>query len=431
MKLNLGAGSQPLPDFVNIDRSYPVGRELTESGPGWNIHGEVYPLPYADNSVDHVRASHVLEHVPYREIEEVVREWVRVLRPGGVLKIAVPDFRWCAEKFLAGADANVQGYVMGGQVDENDYHKTIFDEQGLRSLMESLGLVNIQRWESEQQDCAALPVSLNLRGAKGLPVELSERASVLESCQPGAGIVNPAPSKPGSDIHIPPGAVAAVMTMPRLAFTDNLFCAMSVLQPLGIKLERTGGVYWNQGMTTLFERHLDDVTRYLLTLDYDTVFARADLFELLRLMETRPEIDALCALQMRREKDSPLFAVGEWRSGTHEVTVPADVLARDTLPVVTGHFGCSLIRVESLKRLPKPWFHAVPDPDGGWGEGRMDADIAFWHGWKQAGLTLHTALRVPVGHLQMVCSWPDQSLHVMHQAVSEWETSGKPAGVWR
>lgn len=427
--LDVGCGQAPRTGHIGIDR---------------RDGGEAFPLRYNDGaevpdaSVDGLVASHVLEHVPYREVEEVVREWVRVLRPGGVLKIAVPDFRWCAEKFLAGADANVQGYVMGGQVDENDYHKTIFDEQGLRSLMESLGLVNIQRWESEQQDCASLPVSLNLQGIKArgwTPEgqarrdrqnrEEAERAAVLESCQPGAR------QAAAGDIRIPPGAVVAVMTMPRLAFTDNMFCAMSVLQPLGITLERTGGVYWNQGMTTLFERHLDDVTRYLLTLDYDTVFARADLFELLRLMETRPEIDALCALQMRREKDSPLFAVGEWRSGTHEVTVPADVLARDTLPVVTGHFGCSLIRVESLKRLPKPWFHAVPDPDGGWGEGRMDADIAFWHGWKQAGLTLHTALRVPVGHLQMVCSWPDQSLHVMHQAVSEWETSGKPAGVWR
>lgn len=36
-------------------------------------------------------ASHVLEHIPWYKTEEVLREWVRVLKPGGVLEVWVPD----------------------------------------------------------------------------------------------------------------------------------------------------------------------------------------------------------------------------------------------------------------------------------------------------------------------------------------------------
>ena len=80
MKLNLGGGLQKIPGFTTLDRQ--TGQE-------------VFPLPaYPDASVDEVRASHILEHFGHREAVDVLKEWVRVLRPGDVLRIAVPDFDW-------------------------------------------------------------------------------------------------------------------------------------------------------------------------------------------------------------------------------------------------------------------------------------------------------------------------------------------------
>ena len=77
LKLNLGAGNVEIPGFVNIDRS---------------TGDEAYPLPgYPDNSVEEIRASHILEHFSHRDTVAVLKEWCRVLRPGGRIRIGVPD----------------------------------------------------------------------------------------------------------------------------------------------------------------------------------------------------------------------------------------------------------------------------------------------------------------------------------------------------
>ncbi len=49
------------------------------------------PLPFDDGTFEIVYASHILEHVSWRGIPETLREWVRILAPGGRLEIWVPD----------------------------------------------------------------------------------------------------------------------------------------------------------------------------------------------------------------------------------------------------------------------------------------------------------------------------------------------------
>ena len=87
----------------------------------------VYPLDMLDASVDEIRASHVLEHFPRAQAMAVLREWVRVLKPGGLLRVAVPDFGVIAEAYVAGEALDTEGYVMGGQVDRHDFHHALYD----------------------------------------------------------------------------------------------------------------------------------------------------------------------------------------------------------------------------------------------------------------------------------------------------------------
>lgn len=150
LKLNLGSGSCPIDGYVNIDRK--TGRQA-------------YPLDYEDNTVDEIRASHILEHFSLGEVGQVVRHWSSKLKPGGVLKIAVPDFAKIAEMYKTDGD-HVAGYLCGGQVDENDFHKSIFDRKSLTALLDHAGLYDITHWDSEIEDCASLPVSLNLQAVK-------------------------------------------------------------------------------------------------------------------------------------------------------------------------------------------------------------------------------------------------------------------------
>lgn len=94
MKLNIGAGSLLIPGYINIDI-----REL----PGIDVVTDVRDLSmYLDNSVDELFAKDVLEHMPRREWRIVLNEWIRVIKPGGILKIRFPDMLKLVEKFKNG-----------------------------------------------------------------------------------------------------------------------------------------------------------------------------------------------------------------------------------------------------------------------------------------------------------------------------------------
>src|SRR5262245_57789670 len=112
MRINIGAGSYPLEGYLNLDRK---------------TGDEAFPLQHqgkeiADGSVDEIRASHVLEHFPHAIAGDVVSHWAAKLKPGGALKIAVPDFDVIAQLYLDGSEAPIEGYIMGGQTDADDFH---------------------------------------------------------------------------------------------------------------------------------------------------------------------------------------------------------------------------------------------------------------------------------------------------------------------
>lgn len=382
MKLNLGSGPQTIEGFTNLD---------AKSG------DVIFPLPHADGSVDEVRASHVLEHFPHAQTQAVLQEWVRVLKPGGLLKIAVPDFPTIARNYLAKQEQPTVGYVMGGQVDGDDFHKSLFDLQTLSELMRAGGLVAINGWDSEIDDCARLPISLNVCGYKR-PAKWPR--------------------------------VSAVMSVPRLGFMDNFFCAFEALIPMKISLKKFTGAFWGQCMERAFEEtREDEAPEFILTLDYDTVFERRDVEDMLMLMVAHPEIDALAPIQASRSKSAPLFVItGPDGKGVSQIET--SYFNTPTAKVKTAHFGCTLVRTSALKSLPKPWFHSKPSADGSWNEGRVDDDIFFWHRFAEAGKDLRVASRVAVGHLELMVRWPNEQMQAIYQHHAEYSADGKPEGTW-
>jgi SAM-dependent methyltransferase len=383
LKLDLGAGAVSPPGYI------PMG----------NAHGTaVFPLPYADGAVDAIHASHILEHFPHGQVADVVAEWVRVLRPGGTLHIAVPDFARVARGYLAGAEQPTEGYVMGGQTDGADFHRSLFDDARLKEIMAGAGLVLLRPWRPELDDCAALPISLNLCGVK-----------------PHRGEAN----------------VRAVMSVPRLGFNDTWNCAMQALPALGIELTKVSGAFWDQCLTLAIEQALaDDRVDYILALDYDSVFHRGHVARLIELALVHPEADAIAPLQASRHTDKPLFGV-EGADGTSETDVAREDIEVDLYKVRQAHFGLTLIKAAALRAMPKPWFVGTPDADGGWGSGKMDPDIHFWRRWEAAGNRLMLAPRVAIGHLELMVRWPDQDMRPVWQSARDWEaTRQAPATAW-
>lgn len=57
-------------------------------------------LPLADNSVQLVYSSHFLEHIPKPVVEVFLRECLRVLQPGGVIRLVLPDLENMARTYL-------------------------------------------------------------------------------------------------------------------------------------------------------------------------------------------------------------------------------------------------------------------------------------------------------------------------------------------
>ena len=91
-RLNLGCGSRFRHDWTNVD---------VVAGHGVLAHDLRDPLPFADGTFDFVYHSHVLEHFRFRDAPAFLAECRRVLRPGGVMRVAVPDLERIAREYLA------------------------------------------------------------------------------------------------------------------------------------------------------------------------------------------------------------------------------------------------------------------------------------------------------------------------------------------
>lgn len=142
MKLHLGCGARYIPGFVHVD---------AQPAPHVDIVGPVERLAVDDNSVSLIYACHVLEHFGRYTYKAVLKEWFRVLKPGGILRLAVPDFAACAaiyyENGLADGLSGLIGLIIGGQRNEHDFHKMIFDEDFLRRDLIEIGFREVRQWD--------------------------------------------------------------------------------------------------------------------------------------------------------------------------------------------------------------------------------------------------------------------------------------------
>ena len=96
MRANLGCGSQICPDWINID--------LVRTGPGVVAHDLSTGIPLPDVSCEVVYHSHVLEHLRRPDAQFFMRECFRVLKPGGILRVAVPDLEQICRQYLLALD---------------------------------------------------------------------------------------------------------------------------------------------------------------------------------------------------------------------------------------------------------------------------------------------------------------------------------------
>ena len=140
-----------------------------QAGPGVDFVGDCVDLGrFADGSVAEIYASHVLEHLGYQsDLPRTLKEFHRVLRPGGVARISVPDFERLCRLFLA-ADGSVEDrfhvmrMIFGGQIDPYDLHRVGLTEEFLSHYLRVAGFARVER--VERFDLFDDASSLALRG---------------------------------------------------------------------------------------------------------------------------------------------------------------------------------------------------------------------------------------------------------------------------
>jgi len=110
VKLDIGSGEFRYQDYTTVDLFDPHADVAADMG----------DLPFPDDSVSDIWASHVLEHQKPDLVQSTLREWLRVLEPGGVARIMTPDLDYACRAWLErkpGAQSMIFGMYEGhGQV---------------------------------------------------------------------------------------------------------------------------------------------------------------------------------------------------------------------------------------------------------------------------------------------------------------------------
>ena len=166
VQIHFGCGAIADPRFINVDaRPMPHVHLVTKS-----------PLlqPFGVSTANSLYACHVFEHLTFLRQEAILKRWFQILKPGGTLRLSVPDFDKIVDIYQRSGNEvrSVQAELMGGQDYPGNFHCAIFTADHLRQLLERSGFVEIEHWHPRELD--AWPkdhswsdhVSLNLKARK-------------------------------------------------------------------------------------------------------------------------------------------------------------------------------------------------------------------------------------------------------------------------
>lgn len=84
--LNIGCGTDYKDGWINIDNNSDDNIEKVDLN--WDLRN---PLPFNDGSIDFIFNEHFIEHLTVEEAQKSIKDFMRVLKPGGVMRIAMPD----------------------------------------------------------------------------------------------------------------------------------------------------------------------------------------------------------------------------------------------------------------------------------------------------------------------------------------------------
>jgi predicted SAM-dependent methyltransferase len=147
MKFNIGCGKRNFGnDWIHVD------------GGNYNHlnSSDIFISTYEDNSADLIYASHLIEYFNRDEVLPLLRRWKEVLKPNGVLRLAVPNFEIFAKLYIKGEYSldSFLGPLYGKMemVENTIYHKTTYDFTSLKKLLKTIGMKEIKKYDWRQTE---------------------------------------------------------------------------------------------------------------------------------------------------------------------------------------------------------------------------------------------------------------------------------------
>jgi predicted O-linked N-acetylglucosamine transferase (SPINDLY family)/predicted SAM-dependent methyltransferase len=170
MRLHIG-GRQKKPGWKILN---------VQPGPDVDFIGDCVDLSqFADGTVDEIYASHVLEHLSHSDrLPRALKEFHRVLKPGGRVRISVPDFEAVCRLFLDPTQTRedrefIMQIAFGGQMDPYDFHHVGLTFEFLDRYLRRAGFGAVERsgdfgefHDESRQKFNGLPVSVNVIATK-------------------------------------------------------------------------------------------------------------------------------------------------------------------------------------------------------------------------------------------------------------------------
>jgi SAM-dependent methyltransferase len=112
------------------------------------VHHDLdFGLPFPDESIDYLYASHILEHFYPDIAENILRDACRVLRKGGRIRICVPDLKHAVDLYLKGEKENALRYFFKDSKPRAkfDRHKYLYDFELLEAALRKAGFSSIEK----------------------------------------------------------------------------------------------------------------------------------------------------------------------------------------------------------------------------------------------------------------------------------------------
>lgn len=115
-RLNVGAGNKRPDGYFNIDAvQHPKATPL-------DLVADVRSIPLPDGCAREVMAIHVVEHIYPHDLHATLTEWHRLLQPGGLLVLELPDIVKCAKNMLKGLPDNLGLQGIYGENPEGSHY---------------------------------------------------------------------------------------------------------------------------------------------------------------------------------------------------------------------------------------------------------------------------------------------------------------------